>query len=72
MNLFIFRTDLQTNEKKKTLGKVFNRHPAISDWSVDMEDIDNVMRIQTSEQLTEYDIIKIVKKEGISCEILTY
>ncbi len=69
-NLFIFRTDIKTKKKVKTVKPVFNDHPLITRWSVDTEDIDNVLKIKTAGRLTENDIINLMKAHGFFCEAL--
>ena len=70
MNLLIFRTDIKTKEKAKSLSPIFNTHPLINDWSVDTEDIDNVLRIEVSKNVNEKDIILLIKTYGFYCEAL--
>ncbi len=70
MNLLIFRTDIKTKKKVKALTPLFNNHPVITDWSIDLEDIDNVLRIEVQGDLNEKDIIHLVKTYGFYCEAL--
>ena len=70
MNLLIFRTDIKTKKKLKAIKPLFNNHPVITDWSIDLEDIDNVLRIQVQGDLEEEDIIHLVRMSGFYCEVL--
>lgn len=70
MNLLIFRTDIKSKNKVKTIKPILNNHPTISEWSVDLEDIDNVLRIEAQDDLSEKDIIHMIKKCGFYCEML--
>ncbi|MDN5202704.1 hypothetical protein QQ008_15045 [Fulvivirgaceae bacterium BMA10] len=70
MEVFIFKTDISTKKKAKTLKPVFSSHPIITDWSIDTEDIDNVLRVEASENLNENDIITLIKTNGFHCEVL--
>ena len=70
MKLLILRTDIKTRKKVRKIKSVFNKHPVIIDWSIDLEDIDNVLRIKAYDELTEEDIISLVQKEGFYCEDL--
>lgn len=54
----------------EALKPVFSKQRAISRWSVDIEDIDNVMRVVTKARLPEMDIIKMVRNLGFECEAL--
>ena len=71
MNLLIFRTDVKTKNKVNVVKTIFNNHPIIKNWSIDTEDIDKVLRIEVAGTLAESDIIKLMKRCGFYCEILT-
>ncbi len=66
MNLYIFRTNIQSETKLNTLKTTFEKCIGVLDWSVDLEDIDNVLRIEAAMNLNERDIINLVSKEGVS------
>jgi len=70
MNIFVFKTNIGTKKLVEALKPVFGRQRAISRWSVDIEDIDNVMRVVTRSKLLEVDIIKMVRGLGFECEVL--
>ncbi|MGB5819391.1 MAG: hypothetical protein WBG90_07880 [Saonia sp.] len=71
MKLLIFRTDIKTKKKVKTIKPLFNNLSTITDWSIDLEDIDNVLRIETAEDLNEREIIHLLSTYGFQCEALT-
>ncbi|MDC9723238.1 MAG: hypothetical protein PSN34_10795 [Urechidicola sp.] len=68
--LLIFRTDIKTKKKVKAVKTLFNSHANIIDWSVDLEDIDNVLWIKATEQLAESDVINLIKPTGFYCDAL--
>ncbi|MTI30226.1 hypothetical protein [Xanthovirga aplysinae] len=68
--LLIFRTDIKTRKKVKVIKPLFNNHPLIVKWSVDTEDIDNVLRIETINDISENEIIILLKACGFHCEPL--
>lgn len=70
MKLLIFQTDIKSNKKIKSLKSVFNNNSHIIDWSIDLEDIDNVLRIEATEDLLEEYIIDIVKIKGFYIKTL--
>jgi hypothetical protein len=70
MKLLILKTDIKTNKKVKKMKSVFNNHPVISKWSIDTEDIDNVLRIEADDNLLEDDVKKLVIENGFYCEAL--
>ena len=70
MQLLLFRTDIKTPKKAKALKPILNQHPVISRWSIDTEDIDKVLRIEASENLTETEVIRLMQTCGFHCEAL--
>ncbi|MCH8330097.1 MAG: hypothetical protein IH946_01745 [Bacteroidetes bacterium] len=70
MPLLIFKTDIKTKKKVKVVKPFFNNHPIIVDWSIDTEDIDNVLRVEALGRLKEKDVINLVRRSGFYCEIL--
>lgn len=71
MKIFIFRTDIKTKKKVNALKKILNNYPTISSWSIDTEDIDNVLRIEGLGNLREKDIISLIRTYGFYCDVLT-
>lgn len=70
MKILIFRTDIKTKKKVKAVKPIFNNHSSISNWSIDIEDIDNVLRIEATENLDESDVINLTSTRGFYCEVL--
>lgn len=70
MKLLLFRTDIKTKKKVKTIKSLFNNLSTITKWSIDIEDIDNVLRIETIDDLNEKDIITLLKTCGFYGEAL--
>ncbi len=70
MNLFIFKTDVATNAKVESLKRFLQDNPIIRKWSVDLEDIDKVLKIETTVDLKETEIISHLASAGFNCETL--
>lgn len=70
MKLIILRTNIKNKKKVKRIKPILNKHPQIISWSVDTEDIDNVLRIESTNLLFENEIIELVKNNGFQCEDL--
>ncbi|OUS00401.1 hypothetical protein A9Q86_10545 [Flavobacteriales bacterium 33_180_T64] len=70
MDLLIFRTDIKSKKKVKSLKSIFNKHSGILKWSIDLEDIDNVLRIETKKNLSEGEVIDLVKEQGFYIKTL--
>lgn len=71
MHLLIFETDVKSKKKVKSLKPILNKHSDILKWSIDLEDIDNVLRIEATVNITESDIIDMVRMHGFYIESLT-
>jgi len=70
MELLIFRTDIKTKKKVKIIKPFFNKASKIIDWSIDTEDIDNILRIEGVDGIKESDIIHLTKACGFYCKAL--
>lgn len=71
MKLLILRTNIKTKKKVKKVKPLLNDHPLILNWSVDLEDIDNVLRIEAISSLNEREVKSIIQRKGFYCEDLT-
>lgn len=70
MELLILKTDIKTKSKVKKMIPIFNSHPVIYKWSIDTEDIDNVLRIEATDHVNEKEIISMVRELGFYCDNL--
>lgn len=70
MKLLIYRTDIKTKKKVKTIEHLFENRSTISDWSIDLEDVDKVLRIEATENMNELELINSINTHGFSCEDL--
>lgn len=68
--LLIFRTSIATMQQVRAVKKIFKNQAAILDWWVDIEDIDNVLRIEAAKDLEANDIIDLLTCQGFYCEVL--
>ena len=71
MNILVFKTDIDNTQKLTSINNSFIEIPEIGHWSVDMEDIDNVLRIETSGDIVESNIIDLLKEIHVYCQGLT-
>ena len=69
MNVDVFKTSINSKELIITLEKKFDSNPYIISWSVDIEDIDNVLVVKSND-IKEQDIIEMIKSEVFVCETL--
>lgn len=71
MQVLVFRSDIESKEKIRYLEPLFNKHSDVLKWSIDVEDIDNVIRIEATPNLTEADVIEMIQMNGFKIEPLT-
>lgn len=70
MKLIILKTDIETKKKVKKIKPILNNTSVIDKWTVDTEDIDNVLRIEAHDTTSEDEIIEMVHQQGFYCEAL--
>lgn len=70
MNVIILRTDIQSNRNVSHLRSLFNNHKGIFRWSVDTEDVDNVLRVEAEDTVEEGEIIEMLHSYGYEGEDL--
>ncbi len=68
--LFILQTDIKTQEQVETLTSFFESKTNIVKWSVDTEDVDNVLKIETLGDISENEIIEQIAAQGFYCAAL--
>ncbi|WP_103071634.1 hypothetical protein [Aquimarina sediminis] len=71
MELLLFRTDIKSKKKVRHVTPILDRHSDILKWSIDLEDIDNVLRIEATTNLTEDEIVSLVRVHGFYIQTLT-
>ena len=70
MTLLIFKTDIKSKKKIETIHSLFKKLSSITNWNIDTQDIDNVLRIETTGQLKEQELISLIQTQGFYCESL--
>jgi hypothetical protein len=68
-NILVFATNIKTESDKQTISKILDEHSQINQWSLDQEDIDCVLRIET-DTLSEEQIIKLLDNQYFKCVAL--
>ncbi len=69
-NIFVFKTDVQSRTQLEFIQKHLAPFTGVLSWSIDLEDIDNVLRVVTNGKVNTLDIIKTIKKQGVNCNEL--
>lgn len=67
--IFVFKTNLETEQDRIAVAPFLNAHPLIQKWNVDKHDADKVLRIVTTE-LKPVEIIQLIEGQGYNCEEL--
>lgn len=65
-NILVFGTNIRTEKDKQIITEVLNTNKEIQQWSIDLEDIDSVLRVET-ETLNAQQIIKIISEQDFKC-----
>jgi hypothetical protein len=69
MEVLVFKTDIVGKADSENLGQILKEDRRIRNWNIDQNDIDNVLRIESSE-MSPADVIQLVKSLGYICEEL--
>lgn len=70
MSILVFKTSLQIEKDVQTIAKILNMHKEVISWNVDLEDWENILRIEvTNENLTN-EIATRIRNLGYQCEEL--
>ncbi|WCO00948.1 hypothetical protein [Psychroserpens ponticola] len=70
IRIHVFKTNIETEADISIIKVLFNSFSKIKQWSIDLEDIDNVLRIEATKNLSQRVIIQNVKSKGFYCEEL--
>jgi hypothetical protein len=64
--IWIYVTNIETKVQLEVAAKTLNAEKSILKWSVDTEDRDNVLRVE-SNHLEEHQIQRTLEKQGLNC-----
>ncbi|QSB28113.1 hypothetical protein [Flavobacterium sp. CLA17] len=51
--IYVFKTSVDTNSKLKLASELLNELLADAQWNFDLEDCDNILRIDSETEITE-------------------
>ena len=69
MQIIVFKTNLTDVKHISNISSSLNIHPNIAKWNVDLNDCDNVLRIETN-KLSPKEIESMLIHAGYFCEEL--
>ena len=64
--VLVFRTSIHDEAAKQKAAGILGSYPGVEDWSVDLEDVDRVLRI-VSGSTSAAGIIAALASMGIEC-----
>lgn len=70
MQLLIYKTNINTPQKVASIQELFEETKGIFKFTVDLEDVDNVLRIEASDLIKEEELLNQVTKKGFMCSDL--
>ena len=68
INVLVFRTNLEAKDII-ILSSIFNKISSIQKWNTDLEDFDNILRIESFEDIADI-IINTLSHQGFQIEEL--
>ena len=71
MDVFIFVTSVEKPEQVSEVKPLLTAVPAINQWNFDLEDCDNILRIEANDVSPRY-IESILHTAGFDCRELEY
>ena len=69
MEVLIFKTNLVDHAHVSNVQQFLDQHPGIYRWNVDLNDCDNILRIEALD-LQGLEIEHIIRTAGYQCEEL--
>jgi ribosomal protein L20A (L18A) len=69
IKILVFKTNILSKKDVKRLEPVMQELAGVKRWSVDLKDIDKVLRIET-EELYAQEVIDLLTKVGYFCQEL--
>lgn len=65
-HILIFKTNIKTQEDKNKVRGGLETLGNVARWSVDLEDVDSVLRVE-SDVLRPHHIITVINNHGFDC-----
>ena len=71
MDILVFSTSVKERRQVSRVTTLLTKIPAIMQWNLDLEDCDNILRIE-SDGVCPRKIETLLQKAGIQCQELEY
>lgn len=72
MQNLIFKTNIASKADLNEVKTILDNHCLIQKWTVDVEDVDKVLRVVPKGKVTYADIITLLTQQGFSCADLDH
>lgn len=70
MKVMVFETTMETEQDVAEVEPMLQYFTQITDWSIDLNDCDRVLRIESENHLFEEDIVHLIERMGYTCKKL--
>lgn len=64
--ILIFRTNIRTKQERHCVAQALSNHDKIQRWTIDQQDVDCVLRVE-SEAIAAEQIISVINQHGFEC-----
>lgn len=71
MDVLVFSTSVKEKRQVSRVTTLLTKVPAIAQWNFDLDDCDNILRIEANNLSPRY-IESLLQKAGINCRELEY
>jgi hypothetical protein len=69
MEILIFKTNIKHKKDLKAVETILNNHSGIRQWNIDRADIDRVLRVVTTLNISS-ELARQIQQAGYCCEEL--
>ena len=68
--VFVFKTNLETEDRILAVSAALDQHPGIIRWNVDHWDVDKVLRVEIYPPSSPHSIMEMIRNAGFVCDEL--
>lgn len=70
VEIFLYKTQIKSTAEIRRLAELFQCMDKVLRWSVDMHDVDRVLKVVFLGHQSEHTFQEFLRSEGIKCQIL--
>jgi hypothetical protein len=70
MEILVFKTNIHRPTDIERVGNIFRNNNDILKWTVDTEDVDKVLRIEATDNITAGNLVAVLGNAGYNCSML--